>query len=72
MTKSPIMISMREYCPGWKRPLNAAELILEAVTKEDAYNHAHIPTPAIPKLTYPKHYQWKVAPSYAFFKQLLP
>lgn len=46
-------LSLEEYCPI-KRPLNAQELILEAVQFEDRINHSGKVKEIIPKMHYPE------------------
>lgn len=62
---------MKAYCPV-PRPLDARELIMEAVKKEDEINHRNDPATTIPEMEYPKSGKWENTARFAFIKQLLP
>jgi len=68
--KPTTLISMKEYCK-YVRPRDAHELIIEAVRKEDEWNHVYQPI-TIPKMNYPKYDIKGSGGVYGLLKSILP
>lgn len=64
-------ISLEEYCPKQKRPLDVREMIIKNVQKEAALNSNWAPI-IIPKMVYPTSGLPTTTSKWAFFFQLWP